>query len=186
MNRFRRHAFSAICAVLHLTEYQIFPISGNNINLALSTVIIILQDLIALLLKIFSCNLLVSGTHRTLILLVILLSFFHRYKLLLSYSVNPSITTPMTQILYVFVDKTHPMDRCRSQLLQSLNMCFGSISFIFRKVISRINYIIFFHHTVPCNFRNNTCRCDRCTFCISFDDRNLFDLNIWNCDCIIQ
>ena len=58
--------------------------------------------------------------------------------------------------------------------------------YLFDKVNINPNCIIFFHHTVPCNFRNNTCRCDRCAFCISFDDRNLFDLNVWNCYRIIQ
>ena len=39
------------------------------------------------------------------------------------------------------------MDITDSLLFDSFNMCFGSISFIFCKVISRINCIIFFHHT---------------------------------------
>ena len=91
----------------------------------------------------------------------------------------------LTKLNKVF-DETLPVNRCRTEFLQSFNMVGGAIPFIGFKAVSGKNFRIFHHKSVPCHLSDDTCGSDRNTLCISFNDRDLGNIDIRNGDRIIK
>ena len=83
-------------------------------------------------------------------------------------------------------DKCFSVYRTWSIFLQCFNMRCRTISFIGGKSVFRKNLIIFFHHPVSGHFGNNTCCRNGYTFCITFDDGYLRNLDFRYGNRIVQ